>query len=51
MHSGSLCTGVMESGVMEPLLLAMEAMSDHDDLIQSSCWILSSLAFATDGEH
>ena len=27
----------------------VEQMSDHDDLLQSVCWTVSCIAFATDG--
>ena len=47
---GSLCYGIVDKGAIQPILVAMETMEDHDDLQQSACWMLSSIAFSTDGK-
>ena len=35
--------------VVKALKDFVEQMSDHDDLLQSVCWTVSCVAFATDG--
>ena len=35
--------------VVKALKDFVEQMSDHDDLLQSVCWSVSCVAFATDG--
>ncbi len=33
------------------VLATMDTMDDHDDLLQSACWVLSCLAFAVNGDY
>ena len=46
---GELCPLVVQSSVVKVFKNFVEQMSDHDELLQSVCWTVSCVAFATDG--
>jgi hypothetical protein len=44
-----LCSKLMEEEIVPVVITAMDSCPDHDELLQSSLWIFSSLAFAGPG--
>ena len=47
---GELCPLVVQSSVVKVFRNFVDQMSDHDELLQSVCWTVFCVAFATDGE-
>ena len=42
---------IVQAHLVEKLNTFVEYMCDHDELLQSVCWTISCVAFATDGEY
>lgn len=48
---GELCPMLMEAKTVPVVIQAMNSCADHDELLQSSVWIFSSLAFTGTGNE
>lgn len=49
--AGSLCTQVVQAHLIQKMNKFVEFMCDHDELMQSVCWTVSCVAFATDDDN
>ncbi|XP_065177998.1 uncharacterized protein LOC135808703 [Sycon ciliatum] len=50
-NTASLCEKMMEENTIQRVVTAMKYFSDHEDLLQSSNWILSCLLFSVNDDQ